>query len=607
MPRTYKTVTGPVLLPNGVVPVSGRIIFTLSSWDKQLGEALYVPGPLSVPLDASGNFTCNLFSNNVGENSTVYRVSVIHGTDRETIVETYIATVAIVGTGTIHIANLPMVPEWTPNSPDVLAAALAAQELAETSAEEAQASATAAAISSAQATAAAAMSTPQYETKALGMAANIPVQLKRSLISGAIYQQVTPPYTPTHENQFIDSAGKLWVDQDYVRPNNKTPIVVIKTGQSNSGGFSGGNGGDITSKPDVWSYERHPVPPQTTGWKLGFKMSPDYPTGQVGNDYAYHFCARLARETGRPVCLIPYSIGGVDVAEWLPAGGGLVGATGDLWTNLLSAWNQALTVPLPFRSDGATLTTLGLVKADYLLWHQGEENRNSTLTYPSGNQGRQFKRDLIRVFGAFLNPASASSPAAPLIRADTKIIMGDLPYGSIDGCDDRNHELYQVAAEIEGLKLAQIGHIPTVDGVHFDPNQIERIADFNYDLISSTNNITGWNTTIAVDGLYEWRPSHAAGMYSIHDVNASSRLVFQFGYRVTASGQITVPVALPALWSIQMQDNVDLTTLANTTAGQLGISALSGRIQIRNRRAAALTLRITPLTRQPLPGYSATE
>lgn len=135
MARTFKTVVGPVYLPDGSVPVSGRIIFTLSSWDKELTEAVYVPGPLSVPLDSQGNFSCNLFSNSAGENSSVYRVSVVHGTHIETVVETYIATVALSGTGTVKLADLPLVPEWTPNTVDVLAMALAAAASAQASAD----------------------------------------------------------------------------------------------------------------------------------------------------------------------------------------------------------------------------------------------------------------------------------------------------------------------------------------------------------------------------------------------------------------------------------------------------------------------------------------
>lgn len=449
---------------------------------------------------------------------------------------------------------------------------------------------------------------PSYASKAAAAAVTIPIFAGYALVDGQIYQRVDGTYTPTHEYQFTDQAGIRWVRQDHVRTTLRMPLIVLVSGQSNSLGVSGGNGGDISSQPDVWSYERHPTGSQTTGWKLGFKQSPDYPTGQGGNHYAYHFCARLARETNRPVCMVPYSIGGMDIAEWLPAGGGLATATGTMWTNLLSAWAQALTVPLPFRTDGATLTSLGLTRADYVLWHQGEENRDSTATYPSGDQGRQFKRDLIRVFNAFLNPASASSPADPLIYPGTQIIMGDLAYGGTDGADQRNAELYQVAAEVAGVKLARIGHIPTSDGIHFAPGHIERIADYCYDQIGPGPSLTGWGVTIAAGGLYEWRPSHAAGAYNITESNGSSRLHFDFGYRVTsAGGQITTIAALPGTWQVQLQDNVDLTTLANTAADNVGISALSGRIQIRNRRSAALTFRITPLTRAPLPAYGAAE
>ena len=125
MARTTKTVTGPVLLPNGTTPVNGKIVFTLSSWDRELNEVVYVPGPLSVSLDVSGNFSCDLFSNDAGENSTVYRVSVIHGTDRETVIETFISTVAVYGSGSIKLADLPLVSEHPLSATEVLASNLA--------------------------------------------------------------------------------------------------------------------------------------------------------------------------------------------------------------------------------------------------------------------------------------------------------------------------------------------------------------------------------------------------------------------------------------------------------------------------------------------------
>jgi hypothetical protein len=447
---------------------------------------------------------------------------------------------------------------------------------------------------------------PNYPTLMDAVAATVPWGSVHINVGSEQYFEATLPYTPTHEYQFTDQAGRVWVKAEYLRINDRMPLIVIPTGQSNNLGVSGGDGGDIGSQPMVFIYERHPVPPQTTGWKIGFKMSPDYPTGQTGNHFAYHFCARLARVTNRPICMIPYSIGGMDVAEWIPGGGGVSGATGTMWTNLQSAFAQALTVALPFRSDGATLTDLGLTTADYVLWHQGEENRDSTATY-AANQDRNFKRDLGRAFNAFLNPASASSIAPPIIRDDTVIIMGDLPYGGTDGVDDRNPELYQFAAEVSNVSLAKIGWIPTVaDGVHFDPNHIERIADLYFDQIGGRS-VNHWDVDIADDALYEFRPSHEAGAYDIYETGASSNLRIQFSYRISAvGGQITAWSDLTGT-NVQVFSGTDLTTLGNTTDLFMGISALSGRVQIRNRKGGTVHLRIFPSHRQPLPTYATAE
>ncbi|WP_107495652.1 sialate O-acetylesterase [Thalassobius sp. I31.1] len=444
--------------------------------------------------------------------------------------------------------------------------------------------------------------TPEYLTVSVAAAADIAAP--QVVVEGERYRLVTGSYEPTHEFQFTDGEGRRFVREDMLRINDRMPIVVVASGQSNILGSSSGTGGDIASQAGVWSYERHTTGSQTTGWKLGFKESPDYPTGQAGNHFPYHFCARLARETNRPVCMIPYAIGGQDIAEWLPSGGGLASATGTLWTNLLSARNQALTVPLPFRSDGATLTDLGLGPADYLLWHQGEENRDSTNTYPSGNQATQFKRDTVRVFGAFLEPSSVGSIATPLIREDTPIIIGDLAYGGSDGIDDRNPELYQLANEIENISLAKIGWMPTSDGVHFGPTHIERIADKYTDAIRSTST-GGFDVSLEADALFEFRPSHVTGQYSIIETSGASRQFFMFGYRsVASSGQISPTADLPAGYLIDLLSNVDLNTLGNAASGRLSVSSSNGVIQLRNRRGSALNLRIQCLTPQPLPGYT---
>jgi hypothetical protein len=441
---------------------------------------------------------------------------------------------------------------------------------------------------------------PGYDTIAAAAADTIDETVSHVTVDGVEFARTTTTYRlggTSGGDQFSSADGAKWVRADLIATNDRLPIVVIATGQSNSLGVSAGNGGDIASRPGVWSYERHPTGDQTTGWKLGFKNSPDYPTGQTGNHFSYHFCARLARATNRPVCHIPYSIGGRDVAEWIPAGGGLSGATGIMWDNLRSAFAQAQGVALPFRSDSATLASLGLTTADYVLWHQGEANSDGAALY-GGSEGANFTRDLLRALRAMEAPSSASSSAAALIRADTPIVMGELLTGGANS--DRNLEMLQLANEVTNLRWARVGHLPADDGVHYDAEHIERMADYYWDALHREEG-GGFTLTLAAGGFYQFRPSHLAGAYAVSDANGSSRLHFGFGYRVTASSpQISPWNAEPGADLIEYNDNVDLSTLGNTTDTALGLSARKNRIQIRNRRSGSLTLRFVSLVRQPL-------
>lgn len=127
MPRTFTTVTGPVFLASGEVPKNGKIAFTLSTWDAEVGEALYVAGPFVQPLDENGDFSLNLFSSTAGENSSVYYISIIYEDISGEMKEETIGIIAISGAGPVKISDLEIIPSWTPTGLDVLAQILATE------------------------------------------------------------------------------------------------------------------------------------------------------------------------------------------------------------------------------------------------------------------------------------------------------------------------------------------------------------------------------------------------------------------------------------------------------------------------------------------------
>ncbi len=78
MTITTTKVQGTVYLPNGRVPINGRVIFELTSWDKEVGEAIFVSGPFIADIDVDGKIDIDLFTSTVGENNISYRMSIQH-------------------------------------------------------------------------------------------------------------------------------------------------------------------------------------------------------------------------------------------------------------------------------------------------------------------------------------------------------------------------------------------------------------------------------------------------------------------------------------------------------------------------------------------------
>jgi hypothetical protein len=322
MPRTFKTVTGPVLLPNGTVPINGRIIFTLSSWDKEANDAVYVPGPLSVLLDSQGNFSCELFSNNVGANSTVYRVSVIHGTDRETVVETYISTVALSGTGTVKLSNLPLVPEWTPNSVDVLAQLLTARNE----------SVAAALTASTAATAAGGYAMVNFATHADALAY---VAGGGSFSSGRLYSIAGTMYVGRTGASYISGLpGLSSLPVGLTLRNNTGHYVHLTIGQSwpiGADAYTTGALWAVNSKVQVWS------PNLSGSW--GAPIQYEEPFNENGSVcWPIEMLNRLSEEWPLNTRLYLNAKGGASITEWVgtPANRTVSEANRPMWVKLLA-------------------------------------------------------------------------------------------------------------------------------------------------------------------------------------------------------------------------------------------------------------------------------
>lgn len=115
------TITGPVYLPNCDKPNDARIVFELSSWDREENEALIVSGPYVGYLDVNGDFSVELFSSNEGENDVVYRVSVSYIDQLGIYKREFLGTIGLSGDGPFKMADLEFITEWQPNSFDVIA------------------------------------------------------------------------------------------------------------------------------------------------------------------------------------------------------------------------------------------------------------------------------------------------------------------------------------------------------------------------------------------------------------------------------------------------------------------------------------------------------
>jgi hypothetical protein len=207
MAITQATVTGPVLFPDGTKPTNGTIYFELASWDRQSGEAVIAPGPISAVLDANGDFSVDLWVTTTGENDTVYVVSVEYLEDPRTTRTVSVGNVAIGTGGPYELSALPLVASWVPASPDILAVVTALAAEAAASETAAAASETAAAASET----AAAASLDEFTDLYLGAKASDPTTDNDGdpLQNGALYFNTT-----VSRMRAYDLSGTIWVDYE---------------------------------------------------------------------------------------------------------------------------------------------------------------------------------------------------------------------------------------------------------------------------------------------------------------------------------------------------------------------------------------------------------
>lgn len=109
MAISQTTITGPIYNPDGQKPLNAKIVFELSSWDKEDGEAVFVTGPYVGDIDESGNFSVNLFTTTEGTKHVVYRVSVNYLNSLGKYVREFLGSVALSGEGPYKLADLTFV------------------------------------------------------------------------------------------------------------------------------------------------------------------------------------------------------------------------------------------------------------------------------------------------------------------------------------------------------------------------------------------------------------------------------------------------------------------------------------------------------------------
>jgi len=131
MAVSLTNITGLVLLPSGVTPTNGQVVFELTSWDKEEGEAVFATGPYVVDIDINGAIDIDLFTTTSGDRSVVYNMYVTYLDSRQYNEQfqhkktDYIGQFALSGPGPFRISELNIVDDVTAGSFNLYAEMLA--------------------------------------------------------------------------------------------------------------------------------------------------------------------------------------------------------------------------------------------------------------------------------------------------------------------------------------------------------------------------------------------------------------------------------------------------------------------------------------------------
>lgn len=328
------------------------------------------------------------------------------------------------------------------------------------------------------------------------------------------------------------------------------PIVVLATGQSNMLGHSVDGGDRTTKNNSVYVLETVPNvdPPTTTGWKRAGPGSPDWPWLPTGNSLAYQFCDRLQRKTGRTVLMIMVATGGQPIAEWLPGGGGAAGATGIMYSQINAAMVLARSLPVPGRTDGLTLNGTGRVRADIVLWHQGEADANYQPAPGAGSKGA-YKSRFRSVFSTLRDPASGGSSADPMVWSHAPVIAGELLWGGTSGpntTDDRNDALTELSREEPLVTLASSRNLPSLDNLHITGSGLPVFGDRYFDCMGNF-------------------PKVLAARETVNTIDMGGGLVLMWGSAPVNTGGSTVVTMTKTMLDANYVPTLTLVTAGSTT------------------------------------------
>lgn len=346
------------------------------------------------------------------------------------------------------------------------------------------------------------------------------------LIGGRVYESAP-------DGPFTSADGRHW--SPVAESSNGRPLLVLATGQSNMLGMSGTTGGERrTINGSVYAWEQIPGDGQTAGWKVAGPDSPDWPWGTTGNSLAYHFCDMLQRATGRPVYLVMHAAGGQQIAEWMPGGGGVSGASGHMFTSLNAALVGARASTLP---TGGTLASWGISQADVLLWHQGEADADYT-----GTTGVQWFSRFRSVINTMRTAAGTS--AAPMVKPGAPVLVGELLIGGTSGgnaTDSRNAEIARLDRDEPLVASVSSADLRSDDNLHFIGADLQEFARRYLDRLAVF-------------------PKHIPRAASVDLIHMGGGVLLARGNSIAIAAGATVTVTLP----VQMADAYYITTVVVT-------------------------------------------